>query len=112
VQTIVIVLNVRAEQAAEFEAGFREMELPTWEELLGRGLLRMATLTKLDISTREVEGAVQYLIACIFEDGEGHHAHDNHPRFAQWNKRADAFQIAEPFVFGGDTMIEAHRATD
>ena len=52
-QTIGIVLNVRAEQAAEFEAGFREMELPTWHELRDRGLLRIATLTKLDISTRQ-----------------------------------------------------------
>jgi hypothetical protein len=107
-QTIGIVLNVRAEQTAEFEAGFREMELPTWEELVGQRLLRIATLTRLDISTRAVDGAVQYLIACIFDDDQGHHVHDNHPRFAKWNKLADAFQIAEPFVFGGDTLIEAH----
>jgi hypothetical protein len=105
-QTIGIVLNVRAEQAAEFEAGFREMELPTWQELRDRGLLRIATLTRLDISTREVDGAVQYLVACVFNDEEGHHAHDNHPRFAEWNRRADAFQIAEPFVFGGDTLMD------
>ena len=107
-QTIGIVLNVRAEQAAEFEAGFREMELLTWQELRDRGLLRIATLTKLDISTVKVEGSIQYLIACIFEDDEGHHAHDNHPRFAEWNKRADAYQVGEPFVFGGDTIVEAH----
>jgi quinol monooxygenase YgiN len=106
-QTIGIVLNVGSAQTAEFEAGFREMELPTWLELRDRGLLRMATLTKLDISTRKVDGAVQYLVVAIFDDDEGHHAHDQHPRFEEWNKRADAFQVAEPFVFGGDTIVEA-----
>ena len=65
----------------------------------------------IDISTVKVEGSIQYLVACIFEDDEGHHAHDNHPRFAEWNKRADAYQVGEPFVFGGDTIIEAHAGT-
>ena len=111
-QTIGIVLNVRAEQAPEFEAGFREMELPTWLELRDKGVLRSATLTRLDISTRKVDGAVQYLVACIFDDDEGHHEHDNHPRFAEWNKRADAFQVAEPFVFGGDTVVAAFAAAE
>lgn len=103
-QTISIVLNVRSEQSAEFEQGFREMELPTWLELRERGLLRIATLTRLDISTLPVEGAVQYLVCCVFDDDEGHHAHDQHPRFKEWNARADAFQIADPYVFGGETV--------
>lgn len=108
-QTIGIVLNVGTQQVDEFEQGFREMELPTWIELRDQDHLRMATLTKLDISTGKVEGAVQYLVVAIFDDDEGHHAHDNHPRFTEWNKRADGYQVADPFVFGGDTIVEAHK---
>ena len=104
-QTIGIVLNVGADQAAEFEQGFRDQEAPIWDDLHGRGLLVMATLTRLDITTKKVDGAVQYLVVAIFATDEGHHAHDQDPRFEAWNKRADTFQIAEPFVFGGDTIV-------
>ena len=104
-QTIGIVLNVGADQAEEFESGFREQEAPIWTDLHARGLLVMATLTKLDITTVGVDGAVQYLVVAIFATDEGHHAHDDDPRFEAWNKRADTFQIAKPFVFGGDTIV-------
>ena len=104
-QTIGIVLNVGTDQVEAFERGFREMEAPIWADLHGRGLLTMATLTKLDITTKPVDGAVQYLVVAIFATDEGHHAHDGDPRFEAWNKRADAYQIAEPFVFGGDTIV-------
>ena len=104
-QTVGIVLNVDKDQADEFERGFREMEAPTWRELHSRGTLTMATLSRLDISTKPSEGAVQYLIVAIFATDEGHHEHDDHPRFQEWNKKADAYQIAQPFVFGGDTIV-------
>jgi hypothetical protein len=105
VQTIGIVLNVDTAQSEEFEQGFRAEEAPIWADLHSRGLLVMATLTKLDISTKQVDGAAQYLVVAIFATDEGHHAHDNDPRFEAWNTRADTFQIAEPYVFGGDTIV-------
>jgi hypothetical protein len=104
-QTVGIVLNVGADQAHEFETGFREMEAPIWKDLHARGALTMATLSRLDISTRKVDGAVQYLVVAIFATDEGHHLHDEDPRFKAWNDRADTYQIAEPFVFGGDTVV-------
>lgn len=104
-QTIGIVLNVDAGQTEDFEQGFRAEEAPIWDDLHARGLLVMATLTRLDISTRTVDGAVQYLVVAIFATDEGHHAHDSDPRFEAWNKRADTFQIAQPYVFGGDTVV-------
>ena len=104
-QTIGIVLNIGRDQVEGFERGFREMEAPIWEDLHGRGVLTMATLTRLDISTKKVDGAVQYLVVAIFATDEGHHLHDNDPRFEAWNKRADAYQIAEPHVYGGDTIV-------
>jgi hypothetical protein len=105
-QTVGIVLNVREEQSEEFERGFREEEAPIWEDLHARGLLVMATLSRLDITTQKVDGAVQYLVAVIFSTDEGHHVHDSDPRFEAWNRRADTYQIAEPFVFGGDTIVD------
>ena len=104
-QTVGIVLNVGTEQSVEFEKGFREMEAPIWRDLHARGALTMATLSRLDISTRKVDGAVQYLVVAIFASDEGHHLHDEDPRFKAWNDRADTYQIAEPFVFGGDTVV-------
>jgi hypothetical protein len=105
-QTIGIVLNVGSDQVDEFERGFREMEAPIWEDLHGRGVLTMATLTRLDISTKKADGAVQYLVVAIFATDEGHHLHDNDPRFEKWNKQADAYQVAEPYVFGGETIVK------
>ena len=104
-QTIGIVLNVGTDQAKDFEEGFRTQEAPIWSDLHSRGLLVMATLTRLDITTKGVEGAAQYLVVAIFATDEGHHVHDNDPRFQAWNRQADAYQIAEPFVFGGDTIV-------
>ena len=104
-QTIGIVLNVDAKQVDDFERGFAEMEAPIWKDLHGRGALTMATLTRLDITTKGVDGATQYLVVAIFATDEGHHLHDSDPRFEAWNKRADAYQVAEPFVFGGDTIV-------
>jgi quinol monooxygenase YgiN len=104
-QTIGIVLNIGTDHIDAFERGFRDMEAPIWAELHARGLLTMATLTKLDISTRAVAGAAQYLVVAIFATAEGHHEHDGDPRFEAWNKQADAYQVSEPFVFGGDTIV-------
>jgi hypothetical protein len=81
------------------------MEAPIWADLHARGMLFMATLTKLDISTKSVDGARQYLVVAIFATDEGHHLHDGDPRFEAWNRQADAYQIAEPYVFGGDTIV-------
>lgn len=104
-ETIGIVLNVGREHVDEFERGFREQEAPIWHDLHQRGLLTMATLSRLDISTRPVDGAVQFLVVAIFATAEGHHVHDSDPRFDAWNRRADAYQIADPLVFGGETVV-------
>jgi hypothetical protein len=104
-ETVTVVLNVAEQHVEAFEAGFREHELPVWEDLRGRGLLLAATLNRLDISSRPVEGTVQYLVAVIFATDEGHHAHDAHPGFEAWNRMADAYQIGDPMAFGGETVV-------
>ena len=104
-QTIGIVLNIGDDQREAFEACFKEMEAPIWADLKACGALVMATLTKLDISTKPVDGATQYLVVAIFATDEGHHLHDGDPRFEAWNKQADAYQVADPHVYGGDTIV-------
>ncbi len=106
-ETIAVVLSVDAGQVAAFEAGFREHELPIWQDFTARGVLVSASLSKMDISSRPVGGAVQYLIVAVFATGEGHTLHDNDPRFKAWNERADAFQLSDGMAFGGETLIRA-----
>jgi hypothetical protein len=104
-ETIAVVLSVGTEHVPAFETGFSEQELPIWQDLRARGVLKRASLSRLDISSQGVEGATQYLVVAVFETGEGHHEHDNDPRFAAWNKRADTYQIAGAMAFGGETIV-------
>ena len=106
-ETVAVVLSVGNDQVDAFEEGFREQELPIWRDFRQRGILVNAYLNRMDISTRPVEGARQYLIVAVFATGEGHHLHDDDPRFNAWNQRADAFQIAGPLAFGGETIVTA-----
>jgi hypothetical protein len=103
-ETVTVVLSVDQTKVDAFEAGFREHELPVWRDLQDRDLLITATLSRMDISTVPVDGAVQYLVACIFATGEGHHAHDGHPGFKAWNEIADAYQVGRAQAFGGETI--------
>jgi hypothetical protein len=104
-ESIGIVLNIDRDKTAEFEQAFRENELPTWQDFHARGRMLVATLNRMDITTKPVQGAVQYLLLVVMADERGHHEHDNDPRFKAWNEKADAYQVAEPLVFGGGTVV-------
>jgi hypothetical protein len=104
-ETVAIVLSVGNDKVEEFEAGFRSHELPIWEDFLERGVLVRASLNRLDITSRQVADATQYLIVVTFADSEGHHLHDHDPRFNDWNRMADAYQVAEPLAFGGEAVL-------
>lgn len=105
-QTITVVLSVGQDHIEAFESGFREHEVPVWEDLRDRGLLIRASLTRLDISSRPVEGATQYLVVAVFATDEGHHEHDHHPGFEAWNQIADTYQVSGAMAFGGDTIVQ------
>ncbi|MCA1833840.1 MAG: hypothetical protein ABR548_09585 [Actinomycetota bacterium] len=104
--TVAIILNIDQTKAAEFEAGFHEHEVPIWKDLHDRGLIVRASLTPLEISTMSPDGVKQYLVNVVLKDGDAHHEHDGDPRFKKWNAIADQFQSHEPYVFGGDALIE------
>ena len=104
-ETVAVVLSVGQDRVEEFEAGFREHELPVWRDLEAQGLLVGATLNRLDISSSPVKGATQYLVVAAFSTVEGHHAHDSHPGFQAWNAIADTYQVGDALAFGGETVI-------
>ena len=104
-QTIGIVLNVGDRSGGGVRervpgAGGADLGRPPRPRAAGHG-----DADEARHHDRGVDGAVQYLVVAIFATDEGHHAHDNDPRFEAWNKRADTFQIAAPYVFGGDTIV-------
>jgi hypothetical protein len=103
--TIAVVLSVKPDHVAAFEAGFREHELPIWNDFRDRGVMRSASLTKMDISSLKRGDAVQYLIVVVFATAGGHHEHDNDPRFKAWNEIADAYQVGDGIALGGETML-------
>ncbi len=105
-ETIAVILSVKPDQVAAFETGFREHELPIWEDYKARGILLSASIAKMGISSVPRGDTVQYLIAVVFRDGEGHHLHDNDPRFNAWNALADAYQVGGGMAFGGETLIQ------
>jgi hypothetical protein len=104
-ETIAVVLSVNPDSVGSFEAGFREHELPIWEDYSSRGILVRASITKMDISSAPRGDAVQYLIVAVFADGEGHHLHDSDPRFQTWNEIADTYQVGDGMAFGGETFL-------
>ena len=110
-ETVAVVLSVGKDRVEAFESGFREHELPVWQDLEARGLLIDATLNRMDISSHPVEGAVQYLVVAIFATGEGHHAHDAHPGFEAWNTIADTYQVGGAMAFGGETVVHLAEAS-
>ena len=105
-ETIAVVLSVKPDQVEAFEAGFREHELPIWHDYEAQGVMTRASLTKMDISSIPRGDAVQYLIVVDFATGEGHHRHDNDPRFDAWNQIADAYQVGSGIALGGETIIK------
>jgi hypothetical protein len=105
-ETIAVVLSVKPDQVEAFEAGFREHELPIWHEYEAEGVMTRASLSRLDISSARRGDAVQYLIVVDFATDQGHHRHDNDPRFAAWNKIADTYQVGDGMAFGGETIIK------
>ncbi|TMB83015.1 MAG: hypothetical protein E6J39_07520 [Chloroflexi bacterium] len=104
-ETVAIVLSVGEDRVDEFEQGFREHELPVWQDLSGRGVLVRASLSRLAITFQRTPDATEYLVIAVFADSEGHHQHDSHPGFQAWNTLADAYQVREPLAFGGETIL-------
>ena len=82
-EAVGIVLDIDQDPVEEFEQGFRQHELPIWQDYVNRGIMLHASLTKLDISTRPMKGAVQYLLSVADRDRRG----DRHQRRRETGRR-------------------------
>ena len=111
-ETIAVVLSVKPDQVEAFESGFREHELPIWHDFEAEGVMARASLSRLDISSARRGDAVQYLIVVDFPNEGGHERHDSDPRFEEWNRIADTYQVGEGMAFGGETIIKVGGGPD
>ena len=100
----VLVIRIRKEQASDYEQLFAQSELPRWRDYHERGLFKRARIFRSGFGSHETEGIANYVIVVELE-GEGHHEHDNDPGFQEFNRKADAFQPEDPFVFGGEPIF-------
>src|SRR5215813_13997660 len=92
----VIIIHIRAEQAAEYERLFAEMELPRWREFKERGAFLSARISRVSFGTDERDGVVNYAIVVELPGHEQHSEHDGDPGFQEFNRLADLLQPEDP----------------
>lgn len=100
----VLVIRIDKDRTADYERLFEADELPRWRDYHRRGLFKSARIFKSAFGSHESDEVANYVITVEAADG-AHHEHDNDPGFQSFNRRADAFQPAEPFVFGGEPLF-------
>ena len=100
----VIVVRIRAEQAAEYERLFTEHELPRWREYKERGAFLSARMFRAAFGTDRRDDVISYVIAVEVPSHEQHSQHDADPGFQEFDRLADAFQPENPLVYGGEVL--------
>ena len=100
----VIVIHIRAEQAAEYERLFAEQELPRWREYKERGAFISARIFRAAFGTDRRDDIAKYVIAVEVPSHAEHSQHDADPGFQEFNRLADAFQPDDPLVYGGQVL--------
>jgi hypothetical protein len=100
----VIIIHIRAEQAAEYERLFAERELPRWRDYKTRGAFLSARISRVAFGTDNRGDVVKYAIAVEVPGHAEHSEHDRDPGFQEFNRLADAFQPEDPLVYGGQVL--------
>jgi hypothetical protein len=100
----VIVIHIRAEQAAEYERLFAERELPRWRKYKARGAFISARISRVAFGTDRREDVVKYAIAVEVPSHAEHSEHDADPGFQEFNRLADALQLEDSLVYGGEVL--------
>ena len=77
----VIVIHIRAEQAAEYERLFAERELPRWREYKERGAFISARIFRAAFGTDRRDDIAKYVIAVEVPGHAEHSQHDADPGF-------------------------------
>ena len=100
----VIVIHIRAEQAAEHERLFAERELPRWREYKARGAFLSARISRVAFGTDDRNDVAKYVIAVEVPGHAAHSEHDADPGFQEFNRLADLLQPEDPLVYGGEVL--------
>jgi hypothetical protein len=77
----VIVIHIRAEQAAEYERLFAERELPRWREYKELGAFISARMFRAAFGTDGRQDIAKYVIAVELPSHAEHSEHDADPGF-------------------------------
>ena len=81
----VIVIHIRAEQAAEYERLFPERELPRWREYKKRGAFISARMFRAAFGTDRRQDIAKYVIAVEVPSHAERSEHDADPGFQEFN---------------------------
>ena len=100
----VIIIHIRAEQAAEYERLFAERELPRWREYKARGAFLSARISRVAFGTDNRQDVAKYVIAVEVPNHAAHSEHDADPGFGEFNRLADLLQPEDPLVYGGEVL--------
>src|SRR2546428_10919748 len=84
-QVNVIVIHVRAKQAAEYEQLFVERQLPRWRDYHRRGKFINAPVFPSPFGSDERKSVVEYVIVVEGPRMAEHHAHDSDPGFQEFD---------------------------
>ena len=103
-QVNVIVIHVRAEQAADYEALFAAEELPRWQQYHADGKFLSGRFYRSEFGTDERRDVQKYVIVVEVPGMAEHSAHDADPEFQAFNAKADQFQPEDPLVYGGELL--------
>jgi hypothetical protein len=97
----VIVIHIRAEQAAEYERLFAERELA---RVQGAGAFISARIFRAAFGTDPRQDIAKYVIAVEVPGHAQHSQHDADSGFQEFNRLADAFQPEAPLVHSGQVL--------
>jgi hypothetical protein len=100
----IIVIHIRAGQAAEYDRLSAGRELPRWREYKERGAFPSALMFRAAFGTDRREDIARYVIAVEVPGHAGHSEHDADPGFREFSRLADAFQPEDPLVYGGQVL--------
>lgn len=100
----VIVIHIRADQAAEYERLFAEQELPRWRAFKERGAFLSARISRVAFGTDDRPDIAKYAIVVEVPSHAQHSEHDADPGFQEFNRLADALQPVSPLVYGGEVL--------
>lgn len=100
----VIVIHIRAGQAAEYERLSAERELPRWREYKAQGAFISARIFRAAFGTGQRHEIAKYVIAVEVPSHAEHSQHDADPGFQEFSRPAGAFQPEDPLVYGGQVL--------